>query len=205
MWAHRGCRADLARGGAAQHAEALAWYRTQGRPGAVPLIEPVLPDRVVDTRAELDLGGRGVLFAHLGPGHTDHDLVVGVPDARVLFAGDLVEQGARPAFEDAHPLRWPTTLTALLALGAAVVVPGHGEPVDATFVTAQRDELAKLADCAGQCATENTEHTQRSLAPPSTRRRPGPRWPAPATAGCPRSVYHNMDAADDEGGLGCAG
>ena len=156
MWAHRGCRADLARGGAAQHAEALAWYRTQGRPGAVPLIEPVLPDRVVDTRAELDLGGRGVLFAHLGPGHTDHDLVVGVPDARVLFAGDLVEQGAPPAFEDAHPLHWPATLTAVLALGATMVVPGHGEPVDAAFVTAQRDELAELAALCR--ALRNGEH-----------------------------------------------
>ena len=145
VWAHRRCRADLARGGAAQHAEALAWHRAQGRPGAVPLIEPVLPDRVVDARAELDLGGRGVLLAYLGLGHTDHDLVVSVPDAGVLFAGDLLEQGAPPAFEDAYPLRWPATVTALLALGAATVVPGHGEPVDTAFVTAQRDELAELA------------------------------------------------------------
>ena len=145
VWAHRGCQADLARGGAAQHGEALAWHRAQGRCGTVPLIEPVLPDRVVDTRVELDLGARRVLLAHLGAGHTDHDVVVGIPDARMLFAGDLVEQGAPPAFEDAHPLHWPATLTAMLALGAAVVVPGHGEVVDAAFVIVQRDELAELA------------------------------------------------------------
>ena len=160
VWAHRGCRADLERGGAAQHAEALAWHRAQGRPGAVSLIEPVLPDRVVDTRVELDLGGREVLLAHLGAGHTDHDLVVGVPDARVLFAGDLVEQGAPPAFEDAHPLHWPATLTAVLALGATMVVPGHGEPVDAAFVTAQRDELAELAALCR--AVRNGEHGEHA-------------------------------------------
>ncbi|MDQ3886383.1 MAG: MBL fold metallo-hydrolase, partial [Actinomycetota bacterium] len=115
------------------------------RPTAVPLIEPVLPDRVVNARAELDLGGRWVLLAYLGLGHTDHDLVLSVPDARVVFAGDLVEQGAPPGFEDAYPLSWPATLTALLALGATTVVPGHGEPVDTAFVTAQRDELTELA------------------------------------------------------------
>ena len=56
----------------------------------------------------------------------------------------------------AHPLRWPTTLTALLALGAAIVVPGHGEPVDVAFVTAQRDELAELAALCR--AVRNGEH-----------------------------------------------
>jgi hypothetical protein len=35
----------------------------------------------------------------LGRGHTD--LVVRVPDAGVVFAGDLVAQGAPPALEDA--------------------------------------------------------------------------------------------------------
>lgn len=207
VWAHRGCRADLARGGTAQQAEALAWHRTQGRPGAVPLIEPVLPDRVVDARAVLDLGARQVLLAHLGAGHTAHDLVVGVPDARVLFAGDLVEQGAPPAFEDAHPLRWPTTLTALLALGAAVVVPGHGEPVDAAFVTTQRDELAELAAlCRAVRNGEPGAHSALTRSPfdETTTRTALARTgnPAPATPQCPSSVL-SMDTADDEGGLGC--
>lgn len=145
VWAHRGCHADLARGGHAQHAEALAWDRAQGGTGTVSPTVPVLPDRVVDERAEVDLGERRVQLVHLGAGHTDHDLTVGVPDVGVLFAGDLVEQGAPPAVEDAYPQQWPGTLTRLLALGAAMVVPGHGELVDAGFVTAQRDELAELA------------------------------------------------------------
>ncbi|MCW2717936.1 hypothetical protein [Pseudonocardia sp.] len=37
----------------------------------------------------------------LGRGHTDRDLVVRVPDAGLVFAGDLVEQGAPPALEEA--------------------------------------------------------------------------------------------------------
>lgn len=161
VWAHPGCRDDLAAGGARQHAEARQHHRSvdvstpQAGPGAEQ-VRPVVPDRVVAQRSELDLGGRQVVLTHLGPGHTDHDLIVAVPDAGVVFAGDLVEQGAPPAFEDAFPLHWPGTVTAMLALdvlarpptrstGAATIVPGHGQPVDRRFVATQRDELAELA------------------------------------------------------------
>ena len=144
VWAHPACRDDLARGGAAQHAEAVAHGSTRPVP-----VRPVVPDRVVADRAELDLGRRRVLLLHPGAGHTDADLVVVAGD--VLFAGDLVEQGAPPAFDDAFPLQWPATVTALLALGATTVVPGHGEPVDTAFVEAQRDALAALAALCRDC------------------------------------------------------
>lgn len=147
VWAHVRCQRDLARGGAAQYAEALAWSRAQQLPDPVPVC-PVVPDHPVIDCVELDLGDRLVLLTHPGRGHTDHDLVVWLPDAGVLFAGDLVEQGADPDFTDAYPLEWPATLTRLLRLDPRVVVPGHGNPVDAAFVTAQRDDLAVLA---GQC------------------------------------------------------
>ncbi|MGH3839778.1 MAG: MBL fold metallo-hydrolase, partial [Pseudonocardiaceae bacterium] len=90
-------------------------------------------------------GGRQVLLIHAGLGHTDHDIAVWSPDTRVLFAGDLVEQGADPDFTDAYPLDWPTTVTGLLQLDPGTVVPGHGDPVDARFVAAQRDDLAVMA------------------------------------------------------------
>ncbi len=82
---------------------------------------------------------------HLGLGHTDHDLVIAVPDAGVVFAGDLVEQGAPPDFGDSHPEHWPSTVDALLALDPITVVPGHGGPVDHAFVRTQHAELTQLA------------------------------------------------------------
>jgi glyoxylase-like metal-dependent hydrolase (beta-lactamase superfamily II) len=138
----------------AERDEWAARYRAQGkaeladRIAAVRLVPPseLLPDRV-----ELDLGGRVVELLHLGRGHTDHDVVVHVPDAGVLFTGDLVEQGAPPsAGPDAHPAEWPSTLDAVMATGARVFVPGHGNPVDAEFVRAQRDELSARARSGGR-------------------------------------------------------
>ncbi|WP_308203954.1 MBL fold metallo-hydrolase [Goodfellowiella coeruleoviolacea] len=149
IWAHRGCRSELVATGAAQRETWARHYAEVGRPEVAARIaasELVLPERLVDRRAELDLGGRRVVLAHFGAAHTDHDLVVHLPDDGITFAGDLVEQGAPPAFEDAHPLDWPGVLDAVLALGADVIVPGHGEPVDRGFVQRQRDELAELAE-----------------------------------------------------------
>lgn len=140
VWAHPRCRDDLARGGAVQHTEALAWGRAHRA-----LVRPVVPDHLVAEQAEADLGGRQVLLTYAGRGHTDHDIAVWSPDTGVLFAGDLIEQGADPDFTDAYPLAWPSAVTKLLRLSPRIVVPGHGDPVDAEFVTGQLNDLAALA------------------------------------------------------------
>lgn len=144
VWAHPRCRDSLAAGGQRQFDEARTWYAQEGLPEP-PRVDPVVPDRTVTARTSIPLGGRMLEVRHPGPGHTDHDLVVWVPDAGVLFAGDLVEQGAPPDFTDAVPSAWPAALDALLELSPEVVVPGHGAVVDAGFVAAQRDELAVVA------------------------------------------------------------
>jgi glyoxylase-like metal-dependent hydrolase (beta-lactamase superfamily II) len=104
------------------------------------------PDRTVHIGSTVDVGGRPVMLRHLGRGHTAGDLVVQVPDADVLLAGDLVEEGGPPMFGDAYPLEWPATVAAMLALAtpATAVVPGHGAVVDQAFVRAQHAELAAL-------------------------------------------------------------
>lgn len=105
------------------------------------------PDHVVHRESTLDLGGRPVTLRHLGRGHTGGDLVVEIPDADAVVAGDLVEEGAPPGFQDAYPMSWPDTLAALLAgvRPRTRIVPGHGAVVGPDFVRAQHDELTTLS------------------------------------------------------------
>ena len=142
VYALPACRTAIGATAAAQRAEWSAHYRERGDAATADALAgtaPPLPDRAAP--AVLDLGGRRVALLHLGRGHTDHDLVVQAGD--VVFAGDLVEQGAPPSVgPDSVPAEWPATLDALLALAPRVVVPGHGDPVDAAFVAAQRDAPA---------------------------------------------------------------
>jgi glyoxylase-like metal-dependent hydrolase (beta-lactamase superfamily II) len=110
-------------------------------------VRVVPPDHTVHRAATLRIGGRVVVLRHLGRGHTAGDLVVQVPDADLLLAGDLVEQSGPPAFGDSFPLEWPETVAGLLHLAGpgTIVVPGHGRPVDREFVAAQHRDLATLA------------------------------------------------------------
>jgi glyoxylase-like metal-dependent hydrolase (beta-lactamase superfamily II) len=166
VWALRDCAAELSATAEQQRASVVAELLSAGDPAAeLVATTPIdLPDRLIDDSTVLDVGGRAVSLRHLGRGHTGADLVVTVDD--VLFAGDLVEEGAPPAMEDAYPLEWPATVTALLQLVRGPVVPGHGAVVDAAFVTEQRDELARLARWltepgAGLAFDEQTRATAR--------------------------------------------
>jgi glyoxylase-like metal-dependent hydrolase (beta-lactamase superfamily II) len=104
------------------------------------------PDHIVHQESTVDLGGRAVELRHFGRGHSAGDLVVLVPDAGAVFAGDLIEESGPPQFDDAYPLDWPDTLAGLLQrLGeASPVIPGHGDVVDKAFVREQHERLAAL-------------------------------------------------------------
>jgi glyoxylase-like metal-dependent hydrolase (beta-lactamase superfamily II) len=115
--------------------------------------EPRHPDTTFASVRTLDLGDRYVELVYPGRGHTDGDIVIRVPDAEVLFAGDLVEESAPPAYgEDCFPLDWPGSLDmaiGMLTEGTAVV-PGHGAVVDAAFVRDQSADIATVANTIGQ-------------------------------------------------------
>jgi glyoxylase-like metal-dependent hydrolase (beta-lactamase superfamily II) len=108
----------------------------------------VVPDHTLSSAAAVDLGDRAVELVHPGRGHTAGDLVVRVPDADVVLAGDLVEESAPPAYgDDSFPLDWPHSLDLLLQLVGpdTVVVPGHGAVVGHDFVLAQRSDIGVVA------------------------------------------------------------
>jgi len=179
VWAHERCvRALAADGGDYYRRDWIVRYREQGRTDlaeALAAARLVLPEPLAADRVALDLGDRTAVLTHLGRGHTDHDVLVHVPDVSVLFTGDLVENGAPPAIgDDAFPLEWPGTLTAALdLLGTGTAVPGHGDPMDAPFVVAQRDQLADLATLCeavrdGELGTEDA--VRRSPFPAGTTR-----------------------------------
>jgi glyoxylase-like metal-dependent hydrolase (beta-lactamase superfamily II) len=113
------------------------------------VIDP--PDRTFDTETTIEVGGRPVDLRFLGRGHTDHDAVLTVPGTSVVWAGDLVENGALPASGDAYPLDWVPTSAALAELvdpADGVIVPGHGDHAGRAFADAQAASFARLVELA---------------------------------------------------------
>ncbi|WHT20773.1 MBL fold metallo-hydrolase [Crossiella sp. CA-258035] len=189
IWAHHRCGPALAAGAEADKKAWSEYYREQGRPEVAEAIlaaEPVPPTHPVAERTELDLGGRVVELLPTEHGHTDHDLLVWLPEVSVVFTGDLVEQGAPPAFKGSWPLAWPAAVEQVLALKPSVVVPGHGEPVDRAFV---REQLAELSRVAELCAEVSAGRLDRAAA---LRRSP---YPEDFTADALESVTNHSGHA----------
>ena len=74
----------------------------------------------------LTIGGMEFRLTSVGPSHTPEDLVIYLPQEKVLFAGDLVFRSRIPYVGKADSRHWIAALKTLLSIDARVIVPGHG-------------------------------------------------------------------------------
>jgi glyoxylase-like metal-dependent hydrolase (beta-lactamase superfamily II) len=130
-----------------------AWERTENLKWWAPNVPPdkrawvesfVLPNLVYDDGIDLYLGTRR-LEVRVLPGHTGSDSIVFVPDADVVFTGDLFWKATLPNTTDADTAAWIATDERLTAEHpTATFVPGHGEVGKAADVAAFRGYLEAL-------------------------------------------------------------
>lgn len=84
------------------------------------------PTRTFAGRESLDVGGREVRLIQVGPAHTPGDTIVHVPDARLLYAGDVLFIGGTPIVWTGPVERWIAACDLMLDLDVDAIVPGHG-------------------------------------------------------------------------------
>jgi cyclase len=107
------------------------------------------PSQTFAGRLDLLVGDRPISLIELGPAHTGGDTIVHVPDAATIFTGDLL-------FIDGTPIvwadydNWIVACDRILALGADVLVPGHGPVTDASGVHDVQRYLRYVRDQARQ-------------------------------------------------------
>jgi glyoxylase-like metal-dependent hydrolase (beta-lactamase superfamily II)/rhodanese-related sulfurtransferase len=121
----------------------------------------VFPDETFEDRRTLQLGGKRIELLHLGPAHSPGDISVWLPEQKVVIAGDIAfHQRLLPVFEDTDTAAWIETWETFAALGAEVVVPGHGDPTTMDVVTLythdylvyMREQIGALLDEGGTLA-----------------------------------------------------
>ena len=149
---HTGGNAVFAEAGATilAHRNLRGWLRTENLKffGATPKPEDkarvealVLPDMVYSDAVDIYLGSRLIQVRYM-LGHTGGDSVVLVPDANVVFGGDLIWQHHLPNLIDASTQPWIQTLNKLLTdHPSATFVSGHGDVATAADVRDFRDYL----------------------------------------------------------------
>ena len=89
--------------------------------------QPLLPNITLEDKLTLYQGSRAVEILWLGRGHTSGDIVVHLPQERVVVAGDLIVWPIPFVGSDqSHVGDWGATIEKLIALAPSVIVPGHG-------------------------------------------------------------------------------
>jgi cyclase len=138
--AHRNVRSWI-------NTENLKFFGKDIKPEQKAMVEGLVrPGLVYDTEIEVFLGSRRVSIRTF-PGHTGGDSVVAIPDAKVVFCGDLFWRHALPNLIDATTGLWVPTLEKIASANPdATFVPGHGDAGNAADVDAFRGYLSDLRD-----------------------------------------------------------
>jgi glyoxylase-like metal-dependent hydrolase (beta-lactamase superfamily II) len=134
-----------------------------------------VPDRPVTGSDTLRLGGRTIVIRHPPPGHTLGDLVVWLPEPRVLFAGDLLIEDGVTMVVDGSARALVRGLAMIDSLAPKIVVPGHGAlPKDPTALVAETRGYITGLQADMRSAVEHNTPMQRALAslPPPDENRP---------------------------------
>ncbi|MFQ5441562.1 MAG: MBL fold metallo-hydrolase [Thermodesulfobacteriota bacterium] len=102
------------------------------------------PDITFSEKMTLKIGGKTLLLIHTGPAHTGGDIYVYMPGERVVFTGDILYRKRLPWLADGNFEGALKALDELLALGAEVYIPGHGEVASREDVVEFRGYLTAL-------------------------------------------------------------
>jgi glyoxylase-like metal-dependent hydrolase (beta-lactamase superfamily II) len=102
------------------------------------------PTLTFEGEMSIFLGKREVRLMQLGAGHTSGDIVAWVPDAEVMFSGDLIEYHSACYCGDAMLREWPTTLNEILDFKPKAIAPGRGDALKGTATT--REAIAMTRD-----------------------------------------------------------
>jgi glyoxylase-like metal-dependent hydrolase (beta-lactamase superfamily II) len=95
-----------------------------------------LPNQVTTKEKEaMTIDGVKLELYHWAPAHTSGDLVVYLPDQRIVSTGDIVTSNRADDNPNIHPEKngssegWITSVKGILSLNADAYVPGHGDLV----------------------------------------------------------------------------
>ena len=109
-------------------------------------IRLTLPTRTFDGEIALRVGDKQVRVIEVGPAHTGGDVIVHVPQDRVVFTGDILFVGGHPVLWAGPVGNWIRACDLILGWDVETVVPGHGPITGKGGVRAMKHYLEYIRD-----------------------------------------------------------
>jgi glyoxylase-like metal-dependent hydrolase (beta-lactamase superfamily II) len=118
------------------------------------------PDETFSGEHTLSVGDKQVHLIEVGPAHTAGDVLVHVPDNRVVYTGDILFIEGTPIMWQGPVGNWIRACDRILGMDVEVIVPGHGPLTDKQGVRRVQEYLryidgeARQRHAAGLSAEE---------------------------------------------------
>jgi glyoxylase-like metal-dependent hydrolase (beta-lactamase superfamily II) len=123
-------------------------------------IRLTMPTETFSGEMKLRVGDKEVRLIEVGPAHTRGDVIVYVPQDRVVYTGDMLFVGAHPAIWAGPVSNWIKACDLMLSWDVETVVPGHGALTDKSGIREFRDYLAYIFAEARKCYDEGLSFEQ---------------------------------------------
>jgi glyoxylase-like metal-dependent hydrolase (beta-lactamase superfamily II) len=115
------------------------WDKRDGWADGTEDRKVVVPSTTFEGKTVYRYGNTAVEVEFLGPAHTYGDLIVYIPQYKILFASDIAFYYVAPFAHNAHVGKWLETIDKIMKMDVDTIVPGHG-PIGG------KKELAEMAD-----------------------------------------------------------
>ena len=117
------------------------------------ILETRLPNVFIDKEKTIKGSKRNAKLLCYGGGHTESDLILYLPEDKIVFTADLVFIGMHPYLADGYIEDWKNYLTAIEDLEIEKLVPGHGNIGNANdlhmmkaYLEMVEDQVQKMID-----------------------------------------------------------
>ena len=112
-----------------------------------------LPDITFSNNMNLYLGDHTFELIHL-PGHTTGEIAVYIPQERVVFTGDNIFYKVQTFLQEALPFEWLESLEKIGNIDADILVPGHGEVCDKSYIKEQSEFIKDWIDAVKKAISD---------------------------------------------------
>ncbi|MDE0745704.1 MAG: MBL fold metallo-hydrolase [SAR202 cluster bacterium] len=126
------------------------------------LVNITPPNMTFETSMQLYFGGRELDLKYFGRAHTSGDIYIHLPKEKIVFTGDVAQDGGVPYLGDCYPADWPETDNQLASLPIERFMSGHGPIGDHNALVEAKDFIHTLVDSVKHAIADGQDSLQAS-------------------------------------------
>ena len=126
------------------------------------LVNITPPNMTFETSMQLYFGGREIDLKYFGRAHTSGDIYIHLPKEKIVFTGDVAQDGGVPYLGDCYPADWPETDNQLASLPIERFMSGHGPIGDHNALVEAKDFIHTLVGSVKHAIADGQDSLQAS-------------------------------------------